>query len=39
MADTMKVNVYADNWFVMYINGNLRAIVQTGEITARRQCA
>ena len=26
MADTIKVNVYADNWFVMYINGKLRAV-------------
>lgn len=26
MADTMKVNVYADNWFVLYINGKLRAV-------------
>lgn len=26
MADTIKVNVYADNWFVMYINGTLRAV-------------
>lgn len=26
LADTLKVNVYADNWFVMYINGKLRAV-------------
>jgi hypothetical protein len=26
MADTMKVHVYADNWFVMFINGKLRAV-------------
>ena len=26
MADTMKVNVYADNWFVLFINGKLRAV-------------
>lgn len=26
MADTMKVNVYADNWFILYINGKLRAV-------------
>lgn len=26
MADTIKVNVYADNWFVMFINGELVAV-------------
>jgi hypothetical protein len=26
MADTIKVTVYADNWFVIYINGKLRAV-------------
>ena len=26
MADTIKVNVYADNWFVLYINGRLTAV-------------
>lgn len=26
MADTIKVNVYADNWFVLYINGRLAAV-------------
>jgi phosphatidylethanolamine-binding protein (PEBP) family uncharacterized protein len=26
LADTLKVNVYADNWFMMYINGKLRAV-------------
>lgn len=26
MADTVKVNVYADNWFVLYINGKLTAV-------------
>jgi phosphatidylethanolamine-binding protein (PEBP) family uncharacterized protein len=26
MADTIKVNVYADNWFVLYINGKLTAV-------------
>ena len=26
MADTIKVNVYADNWFVLYINGKLAAV-------------
>ena len=25
MADTVKLNVYADNWFVLYINGKLVA--------------
>ena len=25
MADTVRVNVYADNWFVMFINGELVA--------------
>jgi len=23
MSDTMKINVYADNWFILYINGRL----------------
>lgn len=26
MADTIKVNVYADNWFVLYLNGRLTAV-------------
>ncbi len=26
MADTIKANIYADNWFVMYINGKLVAV-------------
>lgn len=26
LADTIKVNVYADNWFVLYINGRLTAV-------------
>lgn len=26
MSDTIKANVYADNWFVMYINGELVAV-------------
>ena len=26
MADTVKANIYADNWFKMYINGKLIAI-------------
>ena len=26
MADTLRVNVYADNWFVLYINGKLTAV-------------
>ena len=26
MADTIKVNVYADNWFVLFINGELTAV-------------
>lgn len=26
MSDTMKLNVYADNWFILYINGKLRAV-------------
>jgi hypothetical protein len=26
MADTYKINVYADNWFVLYINGRLVAV-------------
>lgn len=26
MADTLRVNIYADNWFVLYINGKLRAV-------------
>ena len=25
MADTVKLNVYADNWFILYINGKLVA--------------
>ncbi|MBL9199931.1 MAG: hypothetical protein JNL39_05455 [Opitutaceae bacterium] len=26
MADTIKINVYADNWFVLYVNGRLVAV-------------
>ncbi len=26
MTDTIKANVYADNWFMMYINGELVAV-------------
>lgn len=26
IADTMKLNVYADNWFVLYVNGRLVAV-------------
>ena len=26
MADTIKANVYADNWFILYINGELVAV-------------
>jgi hypothetical protein len=26
MSDTLKVNVYADNWFMLYINGVLAAV-------------
>lgn len=26
MADTVKLNVYADNWFVLYLNGRLTAV-------------
>ena len=26
MTDTIKVNVYADNWFVLFINGELTAV-------------
>jgi hypothetical protein len=26
IADTIKVNIYADNWFVLYINGKLTAV-------------
>lgn len=26
MSDTVKANIYADNWFVMYINGELIAV-------------
>jgi len=26
LADTIKVNVYADNWFMLYINGKLVAV-------------
>jgi hypothetical protein len=26
MADTVKANVYADNWFVLYVNGKLAAV-------------
>lgn len=26
IADTMKLNVYADNWFMLYVNGRLVAV-------------
>lgn len=26
LADTMKLNVYADNWFMLYVNGRLVAV-------------
>lgn len=26
MSDTIKVNIYADNWFMLYINGELVAV-------------
>ena len=26
ISDTIKANIYADNWFVMYINGELVAV-------------
>ncbi|MFO0943780.1 MAG: hypothetical protein U0930_23845 [Pirellulales bacterium] len=26
MSDTIKANVYADNWFVLYVNGELAAV-------------
>ena len=26
LADTIRLNVYADNWFVLYINGKLTAV-------------
>ncbi|MEY4395418.1 MAG: hypothetical protein RL595_2667 [Planctomycetota bacterium] len=26
MADTIQANIYADNWFMMYINGKLTAV-------------
>ncbi len=26
MADTVRLNVYADNWFVLYVNGRLTAV-------------
>ena len=26
LTDTMKLNVYADNWFMLYINGRLTAV-------------
>jgi hypothetical protein len=26
MADTAKANIYADNWFVLYVNGRLTAV-------------
>jgi len=26
IADTMKLNVYADNWFLLYVNGRLVAV-------------
>lgn len=29
IADTMKLNIYADNWFMLYINGRLVALDNT----------
>ncbi|MEZ6057054.1 MAG: hypothetical protein R3C01_10150 [Planctomycetaceae bacterium] len=26
MSDTIKANIYADNWFILYINGELTAV-------------
>lgn len=26
MSDTVKANIYADNWFILYINGKLTAV-------------
>jgi hypothetical protein len=26
MADTIKANIYADNWFILYVNGELVAV-------------
>ncbi len=26
MSDTIKANMYADNWFMLYINGELVAV-------------
>ena len=26
MNDTIKANMYADNWFILYINGELVAV-------------
>ena len=26
MSDTVKANMYADNWFMLYINGELVAV-------------
>jgi hypothetical protein len=26
MSDTIKANIYADNWFILYINGELVAV-------------
>jgi hypothetical protein len=26
MADTIKANIYADNWFILYVNGELTAV-------------
>ena len=26
MADTIKANIYADNWFMLYVNGELVAV-------------
>ena len=26
MEDTIKLNVYADNWFILYVNGKLRLV-------------
>jgi hypothetical protein len=26
MSDTIRVNIYADNWFVLYLNGKLTAV-------------
>ena len=40
IADTMKLNVYADNWFMLYVNGRLVAVdpktARYTETTAKR---